>query len=387
MSGGLLRLVCTAAVTAMAATTLAAPSAHAVPGPGGERSITKLLTDLQSLYRKAEEATEAYNSAEEKLKAKETENKKLADELGKARLALHGSRALAGRMARQQYQGEAQLSPYVQLLLARNPQSVLDQSHLLRRVAAERMQTLARLTATEQKTDDLATKARKALDAQQVLAAKQKKQRDAVTARLKAVEKLLAGLSASQLAELRKLEEAGMADAQRKFMASGALSSVRAQAPSRAGDKALRYAVRQIGKPYKWGAEGPKAYDCSGLTSQAWTRAGHAIPRTSQEQWASLPRIPLRDLRPGDLVIYFPKATHVAMYLGDGMVIQAPRPGARVKVSPIASNPLLGAVRPDPGGTPSTDYRPPKLPEGAMEGSDLGYGSLAAPDQISPSGV
>ncbi|WP_327353446.1 C40 family peptidase [Streptomyces sp. NBC_01304] len=386
MSVGRLSLACTATAAAVAISTLAAPpTARAVPGPGGERSITKLLTDLQTLYRKAEEATEAYNSAEGKLKTKETENKKLGDELGKARLALGASRALAGRMARQQYQGESQLSAYVQLLLARNPRTVLDQSHLIRRVAAERMRTLDRLAATEQKADDLATKARKSLDAQQVLAAKQKKQRDAVAKRLKAVEKLLAGLSMTQLAELRKLEEAGMADAQRKFMASGALSSVRAQAPSQAGDKALRYAVRQIGKPYEWGAEGPATYDCSGLTSQAWTRAGHEIPRTSQEQWATLPRIPLRDLRPGDLVIYFPKATHVAMYLGDGMVIQAPRPGARVKVSPIASNPLLGAVRPDPGGTAFTGYQPPRLPKGAMEGSDLGYGSATAP--ISPSGV
>ncbi len=105
----------------------------------------------------------------------------------------------------------------------------------------------------------------------------------------------------------------------------------------------------QIGKPYEWGAEGPRSYDCSGLTSEAWIHAGTPIPRTSQEQWARLRRIPLKELRPGDLVIYFPEATHVAMYLGDGTVVQAPRTGEKVKISPIASNPVLGAVRPDPG--------------------------------------
>jgi cell wall-associated NlpC family hydrolase len=83
--------------------------------------------------------------------------------------------------------------------------------------------------------------------------------------------------------------------------------------------------------------------------------------------------VPLRDLRPGDLVVYFPEATHVAMYLGDGMVIQAPRPGARVKVSPIASNPLLGAVRPDPAGPALPSYTPPELPDDATAGSDEGY--------------
>jgi cell wall-associated NlpC family hydrolase len=55
----------------------------------------------------------------------------------------------------------------------------------------------------------------------------------------------------------------------------------------------------------------------------------------------------LKNLRPGDLVIYFPKATHVAMYMGRGKVIEAPRTGERIKISPIAAHPLLGAVRPD----------------------------------------
>jgi cell wall-associated NlpC family hydrolase len=95
------------------------------------------------------------------------------------------------------------------------------------------------------------------------------------------------------------------------------------------------------------GRGGPKSYDCSGLTSVAWADAGTPIPRTSQEQWARLGRMPLNELRPGDLVIYFPEATHVAMYVGDGKVIQAPRPGEKISISPIASHPILGAVRPD----------------------------------------
>ena len=149
------------------------------------------------------------------------------------------------------------------------------------------------------------------------------------------------------------------------------------RAPSAGGREALAYAAEQIGKPYRWGAEGPDAYDCSGLTSRAWARAGVDVPRTSQRQWAELPRVRLSELRPGDLVLYFPKATHVAVYLGDGMVIHAPRPGARVKVSPLASNPLLGAVRPDPaaGALDVESYTPPALPSGATEGADTGNNS------------
>lgn len=193
---------------------------------------------------------------------------------------------------------------------------------MIGRIARERADTINRLTGDERKADELARKARKALDAQLALTERRKKERDQVVKRLHAVEDLLATLSRDQLAALSEFEENGITKAQRTFMASGALSSVRR--PSAEGDRALRYVVRQLGKPYEWGAEGPKSYDCSGLTSQAWAEAGAPIPRTSQEQWKRLKRIPLAELRPGDLVVYFPEATHVALYLGDGMVVQAP---------------------------------------------------------------
>ncbi|GGN77901.1 hypothetical protein GCM10011579_060550 [Streptomyces albiflavescens] len=383
MSGKLLRLVCTATVTAGA--LLAPTPAMAVPVPGpttgtavgepGQRSVAALLTDLQQLYRDAERATETYNATAEKLRKQRAETARLDAGLARARLSLSDSRGAAGRLARQQYQNSGEISSYVRLLLARDPQHALDEGHLIGQLLLERSETVEQVAGSERKADALARAARKALDGQLTLAARQKKERDDVRKRLKGVEGLLASLTVDQLAELDRFEKSGTAEAQKKFMTSGALSS--AQRPSQEGDKALRYAVRQIGKPYQWGGEGPKSYDCSGLTSQAWQRAGQPIPRTSQEQWAQLPRIPLSALRPGDLVIYFPEATHVAMYLGDGMVVQAPRPGTRIKVSPIAANPLLGAVRPDPAGEPLRRYTPPKLPVRATDGSNRGYrGSL-----------
>ncbi|MFF8396952.1 NlpC/P60 family protein [Streptomyces sp. NPDC016172] len=396
MSGKLLRLVCIAATAAGA--VLAPVPATAVPEPDAEqRHVAELLTDLQKLYRKAEEATEAYNSTEEKLKKQRAETDRLERALARARLSLHDSRGAAGRLARQQYQSSTDISPYVRLLLARDPQHAIDQGHVIGRLARERADTIGRLTGNERKAQELARKARTALDRQLALTERRKKERDEVRARLHDVEELLASLSRDQLTDLAEFEQDGIAKAQEKFMASGALSNDRSgdgssdkgggssgssssvRTPSAVGGRALRYAVRQLGKPYEWGAEGPKTYDCSGLTSQAWAEAGTPIPRTSQEQWKRLERIPLDELRPGDLVVYFPKATHVALYLGDGMVVQAPRPGAKVKVSPIAANPVLGAVRPDPGGEPLRRYEPPELPEGATDGPDEGYEGDAAP--------
>jgi len=381
VSGRFLRLVCTTAVTtgALLAPAPAAavpdprPKAGAAVGEPGPRSVAALLTDLQRLYRDAERATEAYNATAATLKKRRAEVTRLDAALAKARLTLHDSRGVAGRLARQQYQNSGAISSYVRLLLARDPQHALDEGHLIGQLSRERAEAVERVAGSEKKTDGLARAARKTLDDQLSLAERQRKERDAVRKRLKGVEKLLASLTVNQLAELDAFKKSGAAEAQKKFMASGALSSVRP--PSREGEEALRYAVRQIGKPYQWGGEGPKSYDCSGLTSQAWQRAGRPIPRTSQEQWAQLLRIPLSELRPGDLVIYFPEATHVALYMGDGMVVQAPRPGTKIKVSPIAANPLLGAVRPDPAGEPLRRYTPPKLPRRATDGSDKGYSS------------
>ena len=369
MSGRLLRLVCTATVAA--GTVLAPLPAAAVPEPQapGQRPVAELLTDLQSLYQDAEQATETYNATEEKLKKQRAEVDRLDSELSRARLSLHDSRGAAGRLARQQYQNSTAISPYVRLLLARDPQHALDEGHVIGQLARERAETIGRLVGSEKKSDGLARAARKALDTQLTLATRQKKAQDDVRKRLADVEKLLASLTPDQLTALAAAEKTNTDNSQQKLVTSGALGDDNRE-PSREGDRALRYAVQQIGKPYEWGAEGPKTYDCSGLTSEAWGHAGTPIPRTSEEQWADLPRVPLNELRPGDLVIYFPKATHVALYLGDGKVVQAPRTGELVQVSPVASYPILGAVRPDslPKGArgtarpATTDEQPPTPP-------------------------
>ncbi|WP_327137500.1 NlpC/P60 family protein [Streptomyces sp. NBC_01340] len=362
MSGRLLRLACTAA---MATGVLsAAPPAVAVPDPGPQgRPVAQLLTDLQRLYRDAERATETYNATADQLKKQKTEVARLDKNLAEARLSLNDNRAAAGRLARQQYQNSGEISSYVRLLLARDPQHALDEGHVIGQLARQRVETVKRLAGTEKRADGLAREARKALDGQLGLAERQKRERDEVRGRLRGAEELVASLSTDQLAELARLEKPGASTTQRELVTSGALSSARP--PSRAGEEAVRYAVDQLGKPYEWGAVGPSSYDCSGLTSQAWDHAGRPIPRTSQEQWAQLPRVPLSKLRPGDLIIYFPKATHVALYVGDGLVVQAPRPGTKIKVSPLAANPLLGAVRPDPDGTPLRRYTPPSIGEGS----------------------
>ena len=109
---------------------------------------------------------------------------------------------------------------------------------------------------------------------------------------------------------------------------------------------AVAFALAQRGKPYKWGAEGPGAFDCSGLTWAAWRAAGVTIPRTAAGQLAGLPRVRGR-LRPGDLLIYRtegPSRRHVAMVVGPGRMVEAPSRGVPVRATSIRAR-WLGAVR------------------------------------------
>jgi cell wall-associated NlpC family hydrolase len=113
-------------------------------------------------------------------------------------------------------------------------------------------------------------------------------------------------------------------------------------------DKAVAFAYAQIGKPYQWGATGPGSYDCSGLAQAAWAAAGVSIPRTTYDQWAALPHVATSAIQPGDL-LYFDGIGHVAIYVGNGYIIDAPQTGLDVEKVPLSgwyASTLVGAARP-----------------------------------------
>jgi cell wall-associated NlpC family hydrolase len=332
----------------LALVSLPAAPASAEP-EAGQQSVSSLLTELRGLYREAEAAGEAYNEAAERLRAQRDRVAALSRRLAGTRGELAEARALAGRLAREQYRGGGLALPASLrlFLLGEDAGQALHSQAVASRMATTHAATIDRLSGGERRTARLAREEREALDAAQALAREQLRHRDEARRRMDEVAGLLAGLSDERLAEIAELEQAETERAQEEFLQSGALGDD-GRAPSAAGGRALDYATDQLGKPYAWGAEGPESFDCSGLTSQAWARAGVPIPRTSQGQWRELPRVELDELRPGDLVVYFEDATHVALYAGEGTVVHAPRPGAAVKVSPIAASPVLGAVRPDP---------------------------------------
>ncbi|MFO0591317.1 MAG: C40 family peptidase [Polyangiaceae bacterium] len=111
--------------------------------------------------------------------------------------------------------------------------------------------------------------------------------------------------------------------------------------PSPGAPLAIAYARSKLGLPYCWGGSGPGCYDCSGLTSASWKAGGKAIPRTSEGQAEGLPEVPLDRALPGDILW---RPGHVALYIGDGKIIQAPHTGDVVKISPAER--FVKALRP-----------------------------------------
>ncbi|MEI7030922.1 C40 family peptidase [Streptomyces pratensis] len=340
----------TAPVQAMAAPVpdpapSASSSAPSSPPRYSNADLEKVREQIETLYRKAGAATDAYNLAEEQTKKQSGEIVKLAKAIvdGQTRIAALKDRA--GSQAREQYRNGG-LPPGAQLVLSDDPQLFLDGVHQVRQSQQASTSLLSELQRTQEDLERYTQDASTNWDKLETNRLKQAKAKKKINAQIAAAEKLEAQLEETERERLRTLERDAANRAQTAWLSSGAVQDVSGEA-SEAGAAAVAFATAQIGKPYVWGAEGPGSYDCSGLTSQAWLAAKQPIPRTSQEQWRLLPRIDVKDMRPGDLIIYHADASHVGMYVGGGSIVHAPRPGRDVTLAGAGSMKILGVVRPD----------------------------------------
>ncbi|MGW1505627.1 NlpC/P60 family protein [Streptomyces mirabilis] len=331
-----------AAAVALACTLTAATQQGARADP---TTLTEVRAELQRLYHDAEVATDKYNAADEKVTKQEKRVRTLNTQVDTAEAKLARLTQLAGAAARAQYRGDG-LPAEMQFALADNPENALDNASLARQAQQATQGVLTALTATRKdlraRTDDASGELKRLQASRRA----KNTERHTIEQHIATAKKLESQLAKKEVERIAALDKEEADDAQAKWVGTGILKKVGTDATT-AGQKAIAYATRQLGKPYVWGAEGPDSFDCSGLTSQAWLAAGVTIPRTSEEQWRRLKHVPVADMRPGDLIIYFSDASHVALYIGDGKIISAPRPGRVVYVSPAASMEILEVVRPD----------------------------------------
>ncbi|QCD59085.1 C40 family peptidase [Streptomyces hawaiiensis] len=332
----------TAAVVTLA---LALTATLHQPAGAEPQSLPEVRAELDRLYHQAEVATEKYNALDGKVTRQEKRLGTLRAQVTSAERKLSRLTGLAGAAVRSQYRGGA-VPAEVQFALADDPERALDNASLARQA---QLATNRGIKALALAAEELRTRGDEAADELKRLRRNRgslDSHRRTIRTRIDAARRVESRLEDTQRRALAALERRTADEAQAAWVRSGVLDSAGTEG-STAGREAVAFATGELGKPYVWGAEGPDSYDCSGLTSQAWLAAGVVIPRTSQEQWRLLHRVPVTKMRPGDLIIHNADASHVSLYIGDGRMIHAPRPGRRVTEAPAGSMEILGVVRPD----------------------------------------
>ncbi|MFJ3900007.1 C40 family peptidase [Streptomyces sp. NPDC090025] len=341
-----LGVVCALTVLASPALTLQASAAPLPPPPPTQpkKTLEEVRQEIDGLYRQAAVATDAYNLAEEKAKEQSGEIVKLARMVVSGQKRIDDLKARAGAAARAQYRNGG-LPDGAQFVLTNDPQLFLDNAGRLKEGQKATSDLLAELTAEQELLTTYTTDASVNWTKLEDNRLKQAAARKEINSKIDAAKKLESQLAAEERARLLRLEEQAQYRAQTAWVNSGVLKGLTGKATPEAR-RAVEFATAQIGKPYVWGAEGPGSYDCSGLTQSAWASAGRPIPRTSQEQWRLLPHVDIKDMRPGDLIVYFKDASHIGMYVGNGAIVHAPRPGRNVTIAGAGSMEILGVVRP-----------------------------------------
>ncbi|MET9603787.1 NlpC/P60 family protein [Streptomyces sp. NPDC006512] len=338
-SGGTVRTAATLALAGAATTTAFEGTSHADPTP----TPAQVKADVDRLYEEAEAATERYNGAKEQADEAERALTGLREESARRADRLNTARTSLGSLAATQYRSGG-LGPALQLAMATDPQDYLDRASLLTR-AGER--TAAHVSSVRRGLDDVGRLRDQAAGRLADLRARQgeiARHKATAEAKLSTAKGLLARLTAEERAAYEARTGTGTAHADTPR--TPGTPPPPAPADGSRAARAVAFAYGAIGKPYVWGATGPGSFDCSGLTQAAWRAAGVSLPRTTYTQINAGQRVSRGQLAPGDLVFFYSGVTHVGMYVGNGQMIHAPRPGSTVRLAPVDSMPWAGASRP-----------------------------------------
>ncbi|MGW6214232.1 NlpC/P60 family protein [Streptomyces sp. NPDC055109] len=373
MAGIRTPVLATAALTSVA---LLSQTANAAPSAEPKPSVEEVEKKVNDLYHQAERATEKYNATRERTTKQRKRVDTLLDDVAERTEKLNSAREELGSFAAAQYRTGASTPGTATLLLADDPQDYFDQTQLMSRLTTrqkaavddyvtEQAATTRKRTEASESLQSLTTSQNALKTSKATVQRKLSAARDLLSkltaeekARLAAIEKKKREQAAAKAAELARQQAAAEKAAKEKATEQGSSSGgttgssgSTATDPSYAtkAGKALAFARTQIGKPYVWGATGPDSYDCSGLTQAAWKAAGVSLPRVTYDQVNAGTTVSLTDAKPGDLVFFYDDISHVGLYIGNGMMIHAPKPGAYVREESIyydGTSAIHSVVRP-----------------------------------------
>jgi len=313
--------------------TATATLALLAPAVGSNARVTSPQPSLASLVAQAKQLefqinalSEQYDGLRIQLSRAQADAQIAEQAATRAATALAGGQLAVAQLAAENYMN-AGLDPALQALAAGNPEQFLSQESTiteLDQASGDKVSTLRNEEDTDQRARQTAGQQ---LATVQALEATMNAEKAAITARIDQV------------------NSAAMKQAMAIFTQTGQYPDITIPTANTVGAQALAAALSRRGDPYVWGAAGPGAFDCSGLVVWAFAQEGIALPHYTGDLWNSGVHIPRADLEPGDLVFFFPDISHVGIYLGDGLMIDAPDFGEVVRVEPVYWAAYVGAVR------------------------------------------
>ncbi|MFD7263580.1 NlpC/P60 family protein [Streptomyces sp. NPDC059874] len=320
--------------TAAAAVVLSSQGASAAPA---KPSKDEVKSQVDKLYEEAEQATEKFNGAKERQEKLEKEIGQLQDQVARGQGEINELRSTLGSMASAQYRSGG-IDPSLQLLLSEDPDSYLDKASSLDHLSGKQVEAVQRIQGKQrtlaQQRQEAASKLADLDATRKELGEKKKVSQE----KLAEAQALLNTLTAQERAALKDEESrASRADGSRVDLGN-------VSASGRAG-AALNAAKTKLGSAYISGAEGPSAFDCSGLTQWAYKQAGVSITRTTYTQANDGTRISRSQLQPGDLVFFYSDLHHVGLYAGNNMTLHASNPRGGVKYESLDNMPFMFGVR------------------------------------------
>jgi cell wall-associated NlpC family hydrolase len=337
-------LLAALAVTTGITVYAGASGAGAAPAP----SISQVQAEVNSLQGKVDKLGQQYDAEGQQLATAKQRLGQVTKQANLAQQQYNQESAALAAVAVAGYENSNQNS-ILGLLTSGNPNDVLSQASLILQIEGTHNEEAKRLLSLANSLTAMRQQRQRTEDGIAQLAGQYAQQKKSMTAMLDKQKAMLDSLTAAQQAEVAANSVGGSTT-------SGTVTTtpITYTGPTTTqADKAVAYAYAQLGKPYVWGATGPDSFDCSGLMYAAWGSAGITLPRTTYEEWASLPHIPLSELQPGDMILYNGES-HVAMYVGvvngTPYIIDAPHTGAYVERIPMNTSWYAssedGAVRP-----------------------------------------
>ncbi len=305
-------------------------TAGLVPGTASaDPDIKDVQARVDTLYHQAEKAQEHLHDAQIQLSDLRRDLADLRADQRRQDGRTSAARQQLTNAIVHQYQGD-NLSALGQVIVSQDPSDFLGELSTMSSYSDLQAQLYSRYTTQAKALDLRAAATEKRVAQIAALQRQMSSDKKAVDAKLADAKALLGKLQADQRAAVTSRSTPRMP----VVAASGRAAA------------AVAFAKAQVGKPYVYGAAGPSAYDCSGLTMASWARAGVGLPHSSSAQFGSGPHVSASQLQPGDLVFYYQPISHVGMYIGGGMIVHAANPSTGVTISGLYSMPFSGAVRP-----------------------------------------